>query len=65
VPADIRAGADLVLDAGPRPGISSTVIDLRAYERDGAWHVVRQGAMPADALDARDTVKHLPRRPAR
>jgi L-threonylcarbamoyladenylate synthase len=51
VPADIRAGADLVLDAGPRPGISSTVIDLRAYERDGAWHVVRRGAMPADALE--------------
>ena len=50
VPADIRAGADLVLDAGPRPGISSTVVDLRAYERDGAWHVLRQGAMPADAL---------------
>ena len=50
VPAGIRAGADLVLDAGPRPGIASTVVDLRAYERDGAWRVVRQGAMPREAL---------------
>ena len=50
VPAGIRAGADLVLDAGPRPGISSTVVDLRDYERDGAWHVVRAGAMPPEAL---------------
>lgn len=50
VPATIRAGADVVLDAGPRPGISSTVVDLRSYERDGAWHVVRQGAMPSEAL---------------
>ena len=50
VPADIRNGADLVLDAGPRPGISSTVVDLRAFERDGAWHVLRAGAMPLEAL---------------
>lgn len=50
VPAEILAGADLVLDAGPRPGISSTVVDLREYERDGAWRVVREGAVAADAL---------------
>ena len=50
VPAGIRAGADLVLDAGPRPGIASTVVDLRAYERDGTWRVVREGAMAAEAL---------------
>ena len=50
VPAAIRAGADLVLDAGPRPGIASTVVDLRAYERAGAWRVVREGAMPSEAL---------------
>lgn len=50
VPAGIRAGADLVLDAGPRPGVSSTVVDLRDYERDGAWRVVREGAMPSEAL---------------
>ena len=50
VPAAIRAGADLVLDAGPRPGIASTVVDLRTYERVGAWRVVRAGAMPEEAL---------------
>ena len=50
VPADILAAADLVLDAGPRPGIASTVVDLRSYERDGAWRVVREGAVRADAL---------------
>jgi len=50
IPAAIRAGADLVLDAGPRPGIASTVVDLRAYERDGTWRVLRQGAMAAEAL---------------
>ena len=65
VPGDIRAGADLVLDAGPRPGISSTVVDLRGYERDGAWHVVRDGAMPSEALASTIRWSTLPRRPAR
>jgi L-threonylcarbamoyladenylate synthase len=55
VPSAIRDGVDLVLDAGPLPGTPSTVIDLRAYERDGGWTIVREGAVPraavADALD--------------
>jgi L-threonylcarbamoyladenylate synthase len=38
---------DLVLDAGDLPGVASTVIDLRAYERDGTWSVVREGAVTA------------------
>jgi len=50
VPAAIRAGADLVLDAGPLPGTPSTVIDLRRYEHDGTWAIVRQGAVPADVV---------------
>ena len=33
VPASIRAGADLVLDGGELPGVPSTVLDLREYER--------------------------------
>lgn len=45
VPAAIRAGADLTLDAGELPGVPSTVLDLRTYERDGAWSVVREGAV--------------------
>ncbi len=50
VPAEIRARADLVLDGGVRPGIASTVVDLRSYERDGAWGVVREGALAPEAL---------------
>jgi len=52
VPEAIRAGADLVLDAGPLPGTPSTVVDLRAYERDGAWTIVRQGAVAAETVAA-------------
>jgi len=47
VDARIVDSCDLVLDAGILPGIASTVIDLRSYERDGAWSVVREGAIPA------------------
>src|SRR5262249_11382461 len=39
---------DLVLDAGELPGIASTVIDLRRYEEEGVWAVVREGAVTAD-----------------
>jgi L-threonylcarbamoyladenylate synthase len=48
VPADIRAGADLVLDAGELPGTPSTVVDLRGYESGGGWRIVREGAMPGE-----------------
>ncbi|MBS1869018.1 MAG: L-threonylcarbamoyladenylate synthase [Actinobacteria bacterium] len=47
VPEDIRARADLVLDAGPLPGTPSTVIDLQRFEDTGAWSIVREGALPA------------------
>jgi L-threonylcarbamoyladenylate synthase len=46
IPEDIRAGADLVLDAGSLPGTPSTVIDLQRFEGTGDWAVVREGAMP-------------------
>jgi L-threonylcarbamoyladenylate synthase len=52
VPAAIRTGADLVLDAGPLPGTPSSVVDLRRYEEAGAWTVVREGAVPRAALAA-------------
>jgi L-threonylcarbamoyladenylate synthase len=45
VPESMRAGVDLVLDAGPLPGRPSTVIDLRRYERSGKWSIVREGAL--------------------
>jgi L-threonylcarbamoyladenylate synthase len=44
IPDDIRASADLVLDAGPLPGTPSTVIDLRRFESTGDWTVIREGA---------------------
>ncbi len=45
VPASIRAGADLVLDGGELPGLASTVLDLRDYERTGQWRIVRAGPL--------------------
>jgi L-threonylcarbamoyladenylate synthase len=41
----IRAGVDLVIDGGELPGTPSTVVDLSGYERDGAWRIVRAGAV--------------------
>ncbi|MGH2871306.1 MAG: Sua5/YciO/YrdC/YwlC family protein [Solirubrobacteraceae bacterium] len=50
VPESIRAGADLVLDAGELPGTASTVIDLRAYEDSGGWTIVRPGLLSEEAV---------------
>ena len=52
VPADICAGADLVLDGGELPGTPSTVVDLRGYELGGGWAVLRPGAVEHAALRA-------------
>ena len=52
VPELIRREADLLVDGGELPGTASTVVDLRSYEDDGAWAVVREGALPAEALSA-------------
>jgi L-threonylcarbamoyladenylate synthase len=45
VPSLLRAAVDLVIDGGELPGTPSTVIDLRRYESDGEWSVVRAGAV--------------------
>jgi L-threonylcarbamoyladenylate synthase len=47
----VRSEVDVVLDAGRLPGTASTVVDLRAYEDEGTWSVLRAGAVPADVLD--------------
>ncbi len=45
VPADIRRGADLVIDGGPLSGTPSTVVDLTGAQ----WRIVREGALsPAE-----------------
>ena len=48
----IRAAADLLIDGGELPGTPSAVVDLRRYEQDGSWRVVRQGAVSEDELRA-------------
>jgi tRNA threonylcarbamoyl adenosine modification protein (Sua5/YciO/YrdC/YwlC family) len=45
VPALLRAAVDLVIDGGDLPGTPSTVVDLRRYEEEGEWSVVRAGAV--------------------
>jgi L-threonylcarbamoyladenylate synthase len=51
VPLSLREGADLVLDGGELPGRPSTVIDLRDYAADGSWHLLREGALPREAVE--------------
>jgi L-threonylcarbamoyladenylate synthase len=50
VPELLRAGVDLVIDGGELPGTPSTVVDLRSYEQDSSWSVVRAGALSEQAL---------------
>ena len=51
VPAAIREGADLVVDAGELPGTPSTVIDLRRFEAAGEWEVLRPGAVEREVVE--------------
>ena len=51
VPDSIRAAVDLVLDGGELPGVASTVLDLRDYERAARWHVVRAGPVGIAELE--------------
>jgi len=53
VPEYMRMHTDLVLDGGELPGTPSTVVDLRAYEADEEWSVVREGAMSVTEISAR------------
>lgn len=50
VPGPIRTGADLVLDGGELPGTPSTVVDLRRYDTDGSWLILRRGAVGEEEL---------------
>lgn len=50
VPAVLREGADVVLDGDTLPGTPSTVVDLREYEQSGAWYVLREGTLAAEAV---------------
>ena len=48
----MRAGVDLILDAGELPGTPSTVVDLTAFDRDGSFEIVRDGAVPRERVEA-------------
>jgi L-threonylcarbamoyladenylate synthase len=52
VPEVLRTEADMVIDGGELPGTPSTVIDLRSYERDRSWSIVRPGAVSEPQVDA-------------
>lgn len=52
VAAAVREGVDLAIDGGELPGTASTVVDLRTFEADGSWSVLRTGAVGEGALQA-------------
>lgn len=52
VPEAIRRAADLLIDGGRLPGTASTVIDLRGYENDETWRIVRPGAVDDQGVAA-------------
>jgi L-threonylcarbamoyladenylate synthase len=52
IPAEIADGCDLLLDAGQLPGTPSTVLDLRDYEDDGTWQILREGAVDHELIAA-------------
>jgi L-threonylcarbamoyladenylate synthase len=51
VPEEIRRRVDLVIDGGELPGTPSTVVDLRHYDEDGSWSVIRAGAVEDRELE--------------
>jgi tRNA threonylcarbamoyl adenosine modification protein (Sua5/YciO/YrdC/YwlC family) len=51
VPRAIRDAADLVIDGGELPGTPSTVVDLRRYDEEGSWLILRPGAAGEDELE--------------
>jgi L-threonylcarbamoyladenylate synthase len=51
VPRELLLGADLALDGGELPGTASTVLDLRDYQLNGAFRVVREGALALSDIE--------------
>jgi tRNA threonylcarbamoyl adenosine modification protein (Sua5/YciO/YrdC/YwlC family) len=52
VPTALQQAADMVIDGGRLPGTASTVVDLRAYEDENEWRILRPGAVSADSVAA-------------
>ena len=56
LPDEIVAGADLAIDGGELTGMPSTVVDLTAFDEEGEWRILREGALPRKELDTRLSV---------
>ena len=52
VDGGLLAACDLVLDAGPVSGEASTIVDLTSYAGDGAWRILRRGAVDEKGVAA-------------
>ena len=52
VPTAIQRAADMLIDGGRLPGTASTVVDLRRYEDESEWRILRAGAVAADSVAA-------------
>jgi L-threonylcarbamoyladenylate synthase len=48
----LRADVDMILDAGELPGTPSTVVDFSVWEEGGTFELVREGALPQEAVVA-------------
>ena len=48
----ILEGADLAIDGGELGGEPSTVVDLTAFDPDGSWSVLREGALSRARIGA-------------
>jgi len=48
----LRSEVDLVLDGGPLGELSSSVLDLREYELNGGWELLREGPIGSDQIAA-------------
>jgi L-threonylcarbamoyladenylate synthase len=51
VPPSLLDGADLVIDGGTLGGAASTVIDLRDFDSERRWHVLREGPLEREAVE--------------
>jgi L-threonylcarbamoyladenylate synthase len=50
VPPQLLDQVDLVLDGGELPGVPSTVVDLRDFDAEGRWYILREGALGGEAV---------------
>jgi L-threonylcarbamoyladenylate synthase len=47
----ILVSADLAIDGGELTGAPSTVVDITRFDEDGGWKLLRDGGLPAEAVE--------------